>query len=389
MAGHMASTVVYDCIVVGGGIIGSGAAYQMAKEGHKTLLLEQFSLPHARGSSSGPSRIIRNAYAEDHHSAMVQEVQKTWEDIERETNTTLRRQTGMLVLNQRRNAESFVSTRQTLVKRQLPFEDLTTQQLTARYPLMSYEGHYDCLMDTEAGFLIANKCLQLLQDLFKKYGGTLHDGEKVTRIEPGRIVTVHTSKGQYKTGALVLAAGPWASELLKPLGLHLPLKVWKVNVCYFKEKVHGCYANYPIMIDEVGEGFVYCFPSQDYPGYMKFGYHLLWDEVDPDSRDKWTDKRQVDIDHLKSYVRKHYPGLESEPSIIEKCMYTCTPGEDIIIDTHPVHHNIAIGCGFSGKGFKMGPLIGKILGDLAMGKPPKYDIKPIRMNRFMNQKAKL
>ena len=91
MAGHFDSSIVYDCIVVGGGIIGFGAAFQMAKQGYKTLLLEQFSLPHFRGSSSGQSRVIRNAYAEDHHSAMVQEVQQMWEELEQETNTTLRR----------------------------------------------------------------------------------------------------------------------------------------------------------------------------------------------------------------------------------------------------------------------------------------------------------
>ena len=48
MAGHFDSSIVYDCIVVGGGIIGFGAAFQMAKQGYKTLLLEQFSLPHFR-----------------------------------------------------------------------------------------------------------------------------------------------------------------------------------------------------------------------------------------------------------------------------------------------------------------------------------------------------
>ena len=64
------------------------------------------------------------------------------------------------------------------------------------------------------------------QNQFVKNRGTLLDGEKVMRIDPGRLVTVHTSNGhQFKAQGVVLTAGLWASKLLKPLGLDLPLKV--------------------------------------------------------------------------------------------------------------------------------------------------------------------
>ncbi|XP_038053787.1 peroxisomal sarcosine oxidase-like [Patiria miniata] len=385
---------VYDCIVVGGGVIGSGAALQLVKEGYKTLQLEQFTLPHSRGSSAGPSRMYRNVYSQEHHAAMARKVIEMWEELEQETNTKLHWQTGLLVLD-RCKTQEFRRMKENLTKYNLPFEELTTKQLVNRYPLMSYKGPYHILLDHEAGVLLANKCLKIMQDLFVKKGGVLRDGEKVVRIIPGRIVTVCTSSGrEYKAGSLVLTPGPWASKMLKPLGLDLPLKAWRVSICYFKEKQPGAYWNYPPMFDRVGNGFIYCFPSQDYPGYMKFGYHLRWNEVDPDSRDiqegqPKLDKPIVDIEAVKNYVKEHFPGLEPEPSIIENCMYTCTPEEEIIVDSHPTYPNIAIGCGFSGKGFKMAPLTGKILADLAMGKPPTYDLSPIGIKRFLHQKAKL
>ncbi|RCU11652.1 FAD-dependent oxidoreductase, partial [Acinetobacter baumannii] len=49
----------FDVIVVGAGVMGSSTAYQTAKRGHKTLLLEQFDFLHHRGSSHGESRTIR------------------------------------------------------------------------------------------------------------------------------------------------------------------------------------------------------------------------------------------------------------------------------------------------------------------------------------------
>jgi glycine/D-amino acid oxidase-like deaminating enzyme len=51
----------YDAIVVGLGAMGSAALYQLAKQGHKVLGIEQFSPGHAMGSSHGESRIIRCA----------------------------------------------------------------------------------------------------------------------------------------------------------------------------------------------------------------------------------------------------------------------------------------------------------------------------------------
>ena len=50
----------------------------------------------------------------------------------------------------------------------------------------------------------------------------------------------------------------------------------------------------------------------------------------------------------------------------ERCQYTNTQNEDFILDTHPQDERIVIGAGFSGHGFKFGPMTGAILADLAI-----------------------
>jgi glycine/D-amino acid oxidase-like deaminating enzyme len=52
---------MHDVIVVGAGVMGSAAAYQLAKDGRQVLLLEQFQIGHTRGSSHGGSRITRSS----------------------------------------------------------------------------------------------------------------------------------------------------------------------------------------------------------------------------------------------------------------------------------------------------------------------------------------
>src|SRR5262249_2742068 len=51
-----------DVVIVGGGVMGCAAAYHLARDGRRVLLLERFAIGHDRGSSHGPSRIIRLAY---------------------------------------------------------------------------------------------------------------------------------------------------------------------------------------------------------------------------------------------------------------------------------------------------------------------------------------
>lgn len=53
------SSQIYDVIVVGGGAIGLGAAYEVAKAGKSTLILEKSCLFNAAGSSNDLARMYR------------------------------------------------------------------------------------------------------------------------------------------------------------------------------------------------------------------------------------------------------------------------------------------------------------------------------------------
>ena len=70
-----------------------------------------------------------------------------------------------------------------------------------------------------------------------------------------------------------------------------------------------------------------------------------------------------------------------------------------MLDRHPSHPNIVIGAGFSGlfhesraislntlwvlgHGFRLGPIVGKLLSQLALEQTPTYDLEPFRIDRF-------
>ncbi|XP_053363458.1 peroxisomal sarcosine oxidase [Clarias gariepinus] len=378
--------MVYECIVIGAGIQGSFTAYQLAKNNKKTLLLEQFLLPHSRGSSHGQTRIIRKAYEEDFYVHMMEESYELWAELEKESGVTLYRRTGLLVMGPE-NGKDFQLIKSSMQRNKIPCVVLERDDFSQNIPNVNLTSGDAALLDTTAGVLYADRALRAAQMVYQSHGGVIKDGEKVIHIEPGDLITVTTDAGKYQAKNLVITAGPWAKTLLSHTGLQLPLRVVKINVCYWKEKVPGSYSinnHFPCFIQvqpKEAENDIYGLPSNEYPGLMKVCYHM-GSETEPDERDKQTDRQ--DVDAVSSYISRCLPGLVPEPAVVESCMYTVTPDKNFVLDRHPTYSNIVIGAGFSGHGFKFGPVVGKVLCELSMGRNPSHDLSPFSIQRFQD-----
>nr|XP_020659201.1 peroxisomal sarcosine oxidase isoform X1 [Pogona vitticeps] len=379
-------STLYDALVVGAGIQGAWAAYHLAKRGQKTLLLEQFPLPHTRGSSHGQSRIIRSAYPEAHYVAMMPEAHRLWAELETETGTKLYRPTTALILGRQENPE-FQSYCQAMEHHRIPRETLTPKALAQRFPEIHLRGGEMAISDHTAGVLYADKALKAVQDQFRRDGGTVRDGEKVLSIIPGAVVTVITSLGEHRAKSLVVTAGAWTGPLLASLGLHLPLQPLRISVCYWRAKPPATLEAMPCFLGICLNGsqhHIYGLPANEYPGLVKICYHH-GTPVDPDTPDQLSQASPnpvPDVQILQDFVSKYLPSLDPEPAVQERCLYTNTPDKDFVIDRHPRFRNIVIAAGFSGHGFKFAPVIGKVLGQLCLGQEPSYNLAPFRISRF-------
>src|SRR5690242_3233523 len=92
----------YDVIVIGVGGMGSAACYHLARRNVRVLGLEQFDIPHNKGSSHGHTRMIRTAYFE--HADYVPLLRRAWElwkRAESESLVQVLHQTGGLYLGPR------------------------------------------------------------------------------------------------------------------------------------------------------------------------------------------------------------------------------------------------------------------------------------------------
>ncbi|KYC66751.1 Monomeric sarcosine oxidase, curated [Heyndrickxia coagulans] len=63
------------------------------------------------------------------------------------------------------------------------------------------------------------------------------------------------------------------------------------------------------------------------------------------------------------------------------CLYTNTPDEHFIIDTHPAYPNVAIAAGFSGHGFKFASSVGEMLSQMVLKENAESPLPLFSINR--------
>eukprot|EP00058_Branchiostoma_floridae_P014669 XP_002600157.1 hypothetical protein BRAFLDRAFT_204217 [Branchiostoma floridae] len=382
---------VWGCIVVGGGVMGSATALQLVERGVRTLLLEQFTLPHTRGSSVGGTRVIRRAYREQlaYMADIVTESISMWEQLQDKTGVKLIVPKPFVVVADR-TVEGVRSKARTLQTAGLPHRLAGGPALRADFPALHYPVGFTGLVDEKGAQIRADKAIKCLQEVFSQKGGVIRDGVKVETITPGDVITLSTSRGTYRTRRLVLTCGPWAGDVLAGVGLHPPLQVMPINLLYMRKSQGEPISvrdDFPCLFDDDSE--VGAFPSLEHPDTIKGGTDR-GHTAHPDRRDAdMAAQLAADQAFLKDYVSKHFPDFENQPCVVERCMYTNTPDGNFILDRYPSHSNIVFGTGFSGHGFMAAPVVGQLLCQMVLDLPTSYDVTPFRLSRFPRKTSSL
>ncbi len=211
-------------------------------------------------------------------------------------------------------------------------------------------------------------------------GGEVRENAQVTGMEPHRDgVTLRLADGESLTASkVVLATGAWGAKLLPQLGLTLPLTANRQQVVYIGGLGSEFAAGpFPVFLN-LGHDF-YGFPL-DNSGLLKASIHRPGPVIDPDVVQM---PGAEFVEEILSLLRTYIPGAAlGDIRKSRMCMYAMTPDEDFILDRFPGYDNVVLGAGFSGHGFKFGPLIGDLLAALVLGEEPEFDLSRFSLGRF-------
>lgn len=357
----------YDALVVGGGINGLSALYHLKRLGAARVgLVERFEIGHDRGSSHGAARVTRSAYVAPEYVRLMQWVHKEeWPRLEKDLRKKLVYSNPGIYTGP--PCERYHSYVQAVAQEGVDVELLTADEARERFPQFTFEGVESALLDKTGGFISSAEAIESLAALVRESGAQIHENTVVHGFDPSTDpVKVETSAGTLETERLVVAPGAWAKELL-PF-LKPSLNIARQTVGYFTpEDDPDAYlpGRFPVWAyrEQDENNLFYGMPVFGRAG-VKVGRHLrVGVDDDPDNPPDEIDQEK--IADVKRFMARFFTCRNWTLAGAEHCLYTNAPNEDFIVDLHPENPRIAFGAGFSGHGFKFGPLTGRLLAELA------------------------
>lgn len=202
-------------------------------------------------------------------------------------------------------------------------------------------------------------------------GGTLRPHCELLGFElkGGEITAVQTTRGEYRPGQVILAAGSWSSRLARDLRWRLPIQPAKGYSITVDEPAES--PQIPLILSEVKVAVTPLSPQLRFAGTLELA-----------GLDLSINRRRVQaiLRNAGTYLR-HDP-LTLPPVEIWRGLRPVTPDGLPIIGRAPTPSNLIVAAGHATLGMSLGPATGKLVAQIATGDSPEIDLRPLRVERF-------
>lgn len=358
----------WDVIVIGAGVFGAWAAWNLQRRGRTVLLVDAWGAAHSRSSSGGETRLIRTEYAGNAlYTRWAWESLAEWHELSRRHESPIFLETGALYIYPQDNAKIDESI---ALQRGLgiPIEKMTAPEMAKRWPQIDFSGIAVGVMQPTMGALMARRSVQSLVSEFVKAGGAY----RTLAVEPPRLTgsalnSISGSGETLRADSYVFACGPWLPTLF-PDVIGSRIVPTRQEVFFFAPDAGDArfgHANLPAWVDVSSADLHYGFPDIEARGF-KIALDKHGPKTDPDR----NDRRVTDqgIHDVRNYLRRRFPDLADRPlSEARVCQYENSDNGHLLIDRHPLWANTWIVGGGSGHGFKHGPAVGRYVAEHVLG----------------------
>ena len=221
-----------DVVVVGAGVMGSAAAWRLARGGAgRVVLLEQFGIGHRRGSSHGASRIFRYSYDDPTYVDMAMRALPLWREIEAESGVELITTLGGLDFGSDADVQAHA---EALGACGAALEIIDGVEANRRFPMIRLPAGEPALFQGDAGIAHADRAVRSFATAAAGMGVEIREGARVQGLESSSdAVEVRAGEESLRARAVVVTAGAWARTLLAPAGIDLPVRPTRQTAAYF------------------------------------------------------------------------------------------------------------------------------------------------------------
>lgn len=367
-----------DCVIIGGGVIGTAIAYYMARMGMSDVVVLEASYL-ANGATGRCGGGIRQQWSTAPNVELAIESVRLWRTLEEELDADIEfLQGGYLVLAYTDEDVSQFEKNVALQRRLgLNVEALTAREINENVvPQLNTEGvrmatwcpddaSANPFLTTQA-YAEAARRLGVSIELFTPARRILVDGGKVTGVE--------TDRGTICSPLVVNAAGSHSVPLARTAGVELPISPYRRE----------------ILVTEPLERFFH-------PMIISFSFGIYFRQAkhgsviggfgDPDEPVGFNETSSLEFLVTMSRKLRHLMPVLSSVKVVRQWagLYDVTPDAQPILGPVDEITGFFQASGFSGHGFMIAPKVAELVAQAALGREPDLDIDRLNARRFRGE----
>ncbi len=378
MSGH-------DVIVIGAGVIGASVAWHLAELGAgRVLVLDRTQI--GSGTTSQSSGILRTHYSVVEN---VELARRSWQIFDRfaeylgdEDASAGLVKCGYLIAAP--DGPKLKPLRAALQAQQamgIALHLLGADEAAARLPICRFDDAALIGFEPEAGFADAYLVASSFARAARRRGVKIIEGVEVLQLlrNDGKVVGVDTSQGRFDAPLVISAQNIWATDIERWTGIATPVKPERHTVLALEGPQAYAYSM-PVYKDLGSPGMLY-FRSYG-------GRQMLVSEGTVGETLALPDNEQgeVSMDYVievGAQVAERFPSFETAGLASSWTgVYDVTPDWNPVLGRLPDVPGLVVAYGFSGHGFKLSPMIGRVLAQEALGLPTDVPLGPYALERF-------
>ena len=382
-------------VIVGGGVIGTSTAYQLARQGvQDVVLLERKSL--SSGTSWHAAGICSEMRASESMIMMAKETTNMFREVAEEVGHDIdwKRTGSVFVTAHPERHQQFRMALSLADSFDVEAYEISPREARDKWPLVNIDDVVGAIYVPNDALINPEEGTKALAKGAEKHGAQVHEYTKVTGLltDGDRVTGVTTEEGEIRADYVVLAGGIWTRDFAAQYGVNVPLQPME-HYYLLTEHLEGIDPDLPLLRDF--DARCYVRPTigtrwHDHTGHLMLGFfertakpwarHGIPEDFEFGRLDEdWEHAAEV-----YEYVRHRVPavrevGIETYMNGPESFTYD----NNYFLGEAQNLQNLLIAAGFNSRGIQSCGGAGRYIAEYILsGTPPtRYDTHDIEAIR--------